>query len=96
MFLLITGADGPPLDCKHTKFGCCWDNKTVAKGKYQEGCPACKDRYVAECKAFVKQCGREDIRRICPQTCGVPCSKSMIYCSAYLPHSYSTMQNLPT
>lgn len=69
----VCRAEGPPVDCKVTKFGCCWDKKTVAKDKYQKGCPACKDRYVTECKAFVKQCGRDDIRKICPQTCGVKC-----------------------
>lgn len=92
----VCRAEGPPLDCKVSKHGCCWDNSTAATGKFQQGCPACKDRYPDECKAFLKQCGREDIRIMCPQTCGVPCKTceddrhQHTICPLYKEHGFCT------
>jgi len=41
----LVGAQGPSVDCKDTKFGCCWDNSTSANGNSQEGCP-CKNHCI--------------------------------------------------
>ncbi|XP_012565484.1 uncharacterized protein LOC100207073 isoform X1 [Hydra vulgaris] len=62
-----------PVDCMLTDYGCCWDNVTVSTGKNNEGCPACVDQY-SECQYFKENCKRNDIRVICPNTCGVKCN----------------------
>lgn len=63
-----------PPDCSRSKYGCCWDNVTVAKGSNQEECPLCGDQY-AECSMFTEFCARDDIRKICPVTCGIDCKQ---------------------
>lgn len=37
--LTYVGAQAAPVDCKITKHGCCWDNRTIAKGPHNKGCP---------------------------------------------------------
>lgn len=89
-------AEAPP-DCKISEFGCCWDNFTMAEGKYQEGCPVCKDKYQEECKAFASQCGRSDIRIMCPETCGIKCETceddryQKDVCGLYKEHGFCTV-----
>lgn len=68
----VCRAAAPP-DCKLTKYKCCWDNVTTAKGPNLKGCPPCADKY-DECKVFKKDCDRPDIRTMCPVTCGIKCS----------------------
>jgi len=67
-----------PPNCGITKYGCCWDNITIASGENFEGCAKCEDKY-PECKIFREQCSsRPDIRRICPVTCQVGCEKQCL------------------
>ena len=67
--------DTPPLDCKLTKYGCCWDNNTAAAGPNFRGCKPCVDEY-PECSYYKNRChgpGTERIRLACPVTCNVGC-----------------------
>jgi len=63
-----------PVDCSLTKFGCCWDNITIAKGPNNKGCAICADKYY-ECMHFKDQCYHHQMRMICPVTCGVRCQQ---------------------
>ena len=73
---LCTRAPAPP-NCGITKYGCCWDNVTIAEGNNYKGCADCADKY-SECKHFVDQCAhRPDLRLICPVTCNVGCKQCL-------------------
>lgn len=65
-------AHSPEIDCHVTEHGCCWDNKTAARGPNQMGCPACRDKY-SQCRLFAGDCKMVNIKRFCPVTCGVKC-----------------------
>lgn len=67
-------AQAAPVDCKITKHGCCWDNRTIAKGPHNKGCPACVDKF-SECKLYSSQCSKQQFQLMCPVTCGIKCSQ---------------------
>jgi len=79
----------PPIDpisnCTTSKYGCCWDNVTVAQGPNFRGCADCVDKY-PECKYFKDKCTdprHSAIRLICPVTCGIGCEKKQCLDNPY-------------
>jgi len=87
-----TVQSAPPVPfipkCARTQYGCCWDNKTTAKGPSTDlvasQCPPCMDRQSRRfCFGWRDKCGSEvkgqgDVmRQKCPSTCKVPCKYSM-------------------
>ena len=82
----------PPIPvlpaCAKTTFGCCWDNKTVAKGPVDDlvasQCSPCMDRQSKEfCVGWSDKCdsliiGQGDVmRERCATTCGTPCNYNL-------------------
>ena len=76
----------PPIPeipaCALTEFGCCWDKKTAAVGKNQEGCLPCKDKYKFLCNNFASDCSSKlekglFMRISCPETCQVDCESNL-------------------
>jgi len=65
-----------PPNCKVTRFGCCWDNVTIATSANKENCPRCQDKY-DECKDLKRDCYRADIKVMCPTSCGIPCKQCL-------------------
>eukprot|EP00794_Sanderia_malayensis_P014007 gene14007-15465_t len=68
--------------CKKTKFGCCADGVTVAKGLNKEGCPEnCKDIPRFHCRWYAKRgycrTHMETMKRFCPQSCNF-CGKKIV------------------
>lgn len=66
----------PKCATRVSKYGCCWDKKTEAKGYYEEGCPECADRFPEYCQRRSSILSPEiacDTRgkTFCPKSCGV-------------------------
>ncbi|XP_058964018.2 uncharacterized protein [Pocillopora verrucosa] len=66
----------PKCALETSKYGCCWDKKTEAKGFYGEGCPECTDRYPKYCQRRMsilstKRACDERGKAFCPKSCGV-------------------------
>ncbi|XP_032236810.1 uncharacterized protein LOC5511567 [Nematostella vectensis] len=65
----------PTLSCERTRYGCCWDRKTVREGFNNEGCPRCLDDYPHVCHEFRFLCDyrskhAESFHVSCPVSCG--------------------------
>eukprot|EP00112_Aurelia_sp_Birch-Aquarium-sp1_P020215 Seg516.2 transcript_id=Seg516.2/GoldUCD/mRNA.D3Y31 product="hypothetical protein" protein_id=Seg516.2/GoldUCD/D3Y31 len=69
--------DEAPCQIFHSPFGCCWDNRTIARGPNGEGCKVCKDVNKKWCNWYnaLQLCGSPRINVKCPVTCGVPCAR---------------------
>lgn len=44
--------------CQMSKYNCCWDGTTSAKGPKGKGCPEIRDKLTDECKEFEAECLR--------------------------------------
>ncbi|XP_065055543.1 uncharacterized protein LOC135684025 [Rhopilema esculentum] len=71
--LMKNKIDEAPCQIFTTTYGCCWDNRTIARGPTGAGCPACEDMDTMECRARKDMCTSAEFRRQCPITCQVPC-----------------------
>lgn len=68
----------PKCATRDSKYGCCWDKKTEAKGYYGEGCPECKDRYPRHCRRRISQFSEG---KACNALGKAYCEKSCNVCS---------------
>jgi len=63
-------------DCRKSKYGCCWDNKTAKTSQTGTECPGCKDdaRFLSLCRRFKSDCQGtgglgKSLRKYCEKTC---------------------------
>lgn len=88
----ICSPPAPPIPvlpaCARGNYGCCWDNKTMAKGPVDDliasQCPPCLDMQRKEfCVEWSDKCnskvkGQGDVMRVrCATTCGTPCKYNL-------------------
>lgn len=67
-----------------SKYGCCWDGRTPARGPNNQGCPVCENfKGGSYCHMYNRFCFDTDyamrLRDECPMTCGY-CKKALSPC----------------
>jgi len=67
--------EASPCTMIYSKYGCCWDQKSIPLGPNGQGCPACKDHSHMRCKNWKNYCHDPTVSNICPRTCGKCSSK---------------------
>ncbi|KAK3751783.1 hypothetical protein QZH41_013247, partial [Actinostola sp. cb2023] len=68
-------AFAPPISCRRSLYGCCWDMVTAAQSRGGKGCPVCANRHNVVCKVFRWMCTKRKpnadyIKMNCPVACG--------------------------